>query len=234
VTEPEKTAAPAAAPAPEKSSADARDQLLRDFVKTMKDGQLIQEQLLKEHTQAVMANTAMTEKMIGRLIVAIEGLPPSTDHPKGVEGLTDMIEDLRDVADPLGEAVTATNITLARYAYVFDSLVDINTGDPEGEELPFNKEPEPAKVYKTGRTPNLMDVVGALRSFDAEAEAEAKKQEEEEAKAKQEAEQRAASAPAAKPSKPAMMGNSKAKPPLPVFKALPPLPVAPPMPGAAK
>jgi hypothetical protein len=231
VTEPEKTAAPAAAP--EKSSSDARDQLLRDFVKTMKEGQLIQEQLLKEHTQAVMANTAMVEKMMSRLIVAIEGLPPSTEHPQGVEGLTDMIEDLRDVADPLGEAVTATNITLARYAYVFDSLVDINTGDPEGEELAFNKEPEAGKVYKTGRVPMLVDVVAALRRFDAEAEAEAKKQEEEEAKAKQEAEQRAASAPAAKPSKPTMMGNSKPKPPLPVFKALPPLPVAPPMPGAA-
>lgn len=228
MAEPEKTAAPAAAPAPEKTSSDARDQLLRDFVKTMKDGQLIQEQLLKEHTQAVMANTAMTEKMIGRLIVAIEGLPPSADHPQGVEGLTDMIEDLRDVADPLGEAVTATNITLARYAYVFDALVDINTGDPEAEELPFNKEPEHGKVYKVGRVPTLSDLVAALRRFDAEADEAARKEEEEAAKAKAEADAKAA--PAA-PSKPAMMGNAKPKPQM---RALPPLPVAPPMPSINK
>lgn len=219
MAENEGTTAATPAPPPE-----ARDHLLRDLVETLKAGQTIQEQLLKEHTQAVAANTrAMLD-----LRDAIEGLPPSQEHPEGVDGLIDIIADLESAADPLGDAVTATNVMLARYAYVFDTLTDINTGDPEAPEIQAGADPTPGAVYKEGRSPSLVDIVAALRKFDQEAEAEAKKEDEEHAKAEAEAKER--SRPKA-PLKPAMMSNAPKKGP--GLRALPPLPVAPPRPTEA-
>lgn len=233
-------AQPAPTPVPDATKVDAREQLFRELVQTLKAGQevqaqhyLVHEQLLKEHTQVIAANTRSMEL----LRAAILGTAPTPENPDGEDGLIDAIDELHDVADPLGEAVTATNITLARYAYVFDVLTDINTGDPEAPELAFGKDPEPGVVYKEGRAPSLLDIVAALRRFDAESEAEAKKEEEE--RLKKEEQDKSPSPPA----KPPMMGNSfKGKgappPPPPIFRALPaenprlpPLPVAPPRPG---
>lgn len=218
--------APVAPPPPDQGKGDKRDELMREFVNVMKDGQIMQAQLLKEHTAAVASNT----RSMDLLREAVLGTPPNERLPEGREGLYDQIDDTREILDSLGETLTATNVTLARYAYVFDVLVDVNTGDPAGPELEVGKDPEPGMVYKTGRVPTFMDVVAALRKFDAEAEDEAKKMEEADAKEKQEADERAKTA--GTPPKPSMMGNGPPKKPMLLHggKPLPPLPVARPMP----
>lgn len=220
MTEPEKM--PAGQPAAPASKTDARDELMREFVQTMKDGQIMQAQLLKEHTQAMIANT----RSMDALYSAIVGDEPSLEMPEGTEGLIDVIDELREVADPLLGAVTASNINFAQLMYVLDRSIDIYAGDPEASALPVSGEPEPGVVYKEGRTPVFKDVVAALRQFRKEAEEEEKQEAEEEARLKKEEEQRAT--PTA-PAKPTMMGNKK-----PALRALPPLPVVSPRPVAGQ
>lgn len=217
---------------------DNREELFRQLVETFKQGQevqaahlLRQEQLLKEHTQAISANTrAMID-----LRLAIWGEEASKELPEGSDGLMDFIHDLGESVDELDNRLTGTNMLMARYSWVFDRLSEINSGTAEAPELEAGKEPEFGKVYREGRVPVFLDLVASLKEFDDTAEKEAIKEAEEEDRKKKEEEAKQ-SAPAA-PAKPSMLSNSpagKPKPPPPVFKMLPPKPVAPPMPEAAK
>lgn len=215
---------PGTAPKP-----DGREQVLRELIEAMKGGQTIQEQLLKEHTQAIAANTrAMVE-----LRLAIWGEDPSKEMPQGSDGLMDFIHDLGETVEDLDGRVTGTNLMMARYSWVFDRMSEINTGSTEAPELEAGKEPEAGKIYREGRVPVLKDMVAAIREFDDTAEKEAIKEAEEEEKGKKadEAKQQEPAAPAKAP----MMGNAKPKqPPPPVFRKLPQMPIAPPMPGAVQ
>jgi hypothetical protein len=238
---PETTAVPAPPVAPPLPGAapkpDSREILFKELIETFKQGQevqaahyLRQEQLLKEHTQAVAANT----RSMMLLHHAIWGEDATKENPDGINGLMDFMHDLGESVDELEARFTGTNLMMARYSWVFDRLGEINSGTTEAPELEEGKDPEYGKVYREGRAPVFKDMVAALKEFDETAEKEALAEAAEVEKAQKEEEEREQAA-AAPPAKPQMMGNSKAKvtPPPPVFKALPPLPVAPAKPGEA-
>jgi hypothetical protein len=222
MTQPAAPAAPAAPPL------DNRERLFKELIEALKGGQTVQQQLLKEHTQAISANTrAMIE-----LQRSIWGEDPTKENPQGVDGLMDFIHDLGESIEELDEKITGTNMMLARYSWVFDRLGEINSGTAEAPELEAEKEPEFGKVYREGRAPVFKDMVAALKEFDelAEKEALAEAMEVEKAQKEEEEKARATAAPAKTP----MMGNApppKQAPAPPIFRKLPPpLPVAPPLP----
>ena len=204
---------------------DSREQLFRELVETLKKGQEVQaihmeqqSQLLKEHTQAVMANT----RAMDDLHLAIYGEEPTVEAPDGIDGLMDTLEKLDVTMENVDVRATGLNMQLARYTWVFDRIGEINVGAADAPELEMGKDPEYGKVYREGRVPVFKDFIAALKEFDDLAEKEALSElEAEEKRIKEEAEARAKVAAPAAPQKPSMMGNKPKLAP-PVFKALPP------------
>jgi hypothetical protein len=204
---------------------DTREQLFRELVETLKRGQEVQalaleqqSQLLKEHTQAVLANTRAMED----LHLAIYGEEPSVETPDGVDGLMDTMAKLDETMENVDVRATGLNMQLARYSFGLDRMGEIQVGSPDAPELEINKDAEYGKVYREGRFPTFKDFIMAIKEFDNLAEKEALAElEAEEKRAKEEAEERAKLAAPAAPQKPSMMGN-KPKPAPPVFRPLPP------------
>jgi hypothetical protein len=213
---------PTVAPRPQEPKLDAKERLFAEMVETLKKGQETQAayyeqqaQLLKEHTQAVMANTRVMEDLYD----AIVGEDPTPENPDGTDGLMDLLATLDESTENLDTRVTGLNMLLSRYSWVFDRLSEIVTGTADSPELEAGKEPEAGKVYRQGRAPVFRDMVAAVREFDETAEKEAlAEMEAEERRRRDEASAPGAPTVAAKPS---MVAN-KPKPPPPVFRSLPP------------
>jgi hypothetical protein len=125
----------------------------------------------------------------------------------GLEDHGDIQESIDETLKAIDENLVGLNVTLSRWNYVADRLLDINKGDKE------------AKPPVEPRKPTFDDVVDALGEFDAQVEAEAA-EEEKLAKDAEDKEKEAA--------KPPMLTNKSVAGP-----KLPPLPEAPSRPPAS-
>ena len=204
-------ASPAPAPAsPEPPKADReREDLIREFIRAMRDNAGIQEQVLKEHTLALMENT----KAVRALQLQIAGVEPTQEEPDGETGLMDLLEHLQESVDALDSRMIGMNLKLSLAEFVLEKVGDVMGGD------------EKAEPPRAGREFTMRDLADAKVEFEKRLEEEALSQPDEEQ------DDAAPPAPApAEPAKPTMIRN--ATPPPPTFRKLPlpPLPVTAPPP----
>lgn len=157
--------------------------------------------LFKELSLALIENAKANRAVVAALV--------TTRNHEGEEvtGLIDSISDLQESTDALDNHVVGQNVMLSRINFAGDKLLAIYKGDATVTP------PVPA------RSPTLDDVCEALNEFDDRLAEESEKPDDEDEPPMPEPGQEESSAPA-------MIGNTKPKPPSPVFgKQLPPPPV---------